>query len=439
MSGQPVSDQQQSPGVHAPPPNVLTDPHAVYTQMREQAAACPMRSLDGSLMWVVGRHEGVRSVLADPRFANDPASAGAPLMQVNAMRNLGLAEDLIPYLADTLLDSDGAAHSRLRRLVAPAFTARRILALRPRIERLTDDLLDEMAEHAEDDVVDFLSRFAYPLPITVICELVGVPMADRPAWLRWTHALSFEQERLGETLGPLVDYTRSLVEHRRARPADDLISELIRAQDGDRLTDRELVTMVLSLVIAGHDTTANFLANSVWALLTHPDQLALVHADPELIPQAVHELLRWCGPVLVSRLRYVTEDADLGWASFQAGDAVMAALSGANHDPREFPHPERLDITRRNRTRGEAHVSFGAGPHYCLGAGLARHQAEIALARLLARWPSLSLAASPETLNWQPVSGMRKLQRLPLRLNGHRVADDAPPTTAGPGPGERST
>ncbi|MEU2064584.1 cytochrome P450 [Streptomyces sp. NPDC013455] len=411
MSGQPVSDQQ-------PPPDVLTDPHAVYTHMREQAAACPMRSLDGSLMWVVGRHEGVRSVLADPRFANDPASAGAPLMQVNAMRKLGLAEDLIPYLADTLLDNDGAGHSRLRRLVAPAFTARRILALRPRIERLTDDLLDEMAEHAEDGVVDFLSLFAYPLPITVICELVGVPMADRPAWLRWTHALSFEQEKLGETLGPLVDYTQALVERRRARPADDLISELIRAQDGDRLTDRELVTMVLSLVIAGHDTTANFLANGVWALLTHPDQLALVRADPELMPQAVHELLRWCGPVLVSRLRYVTEDADLGWASFQAGDAVMAALSGANHDPREFPDPERLDVTRRHRTRGEAHVSFGAGPHYCLGAGLARHQAEIALSRLLTRWPSLSLAVSPEELNWQPVSGMRKLERLPLLLNG---------------------
>ncbi|GGS16812.1 cytochrome P450 [Streptomyces humidus] len=401
---------------------MLTDPHAVYAHMREQAAACPMRSLDGSLMWVVGRHEGVRSVLADPRFANDPASAGAPLMQVDAMRNLGLAEELIPYLADTLLDNDGAVHSRLRRLVAPAFSARRLLALRPRIERLTDDLLDEMAAHAEDGVVDFLGRFAYPLPITVICELVGVPMSDRPAWLRWTHALSFEQEKLGETLGPLVDHTRALVESRRARPADDLISELIRAQDGDRLTDRELVTMVLSLVIAGHDTTANFLANSVWALLTHPEQLALLRADPELTPQAVHELLRWCGPVLVSRLRYVTEDADVGWASFQAGDAVMAALSGANHDPREFPDPERLDITRRHRTRGEAHVSFGAGPHYCLGAGLARHQSEIALRRLLARWPSLSMAVSPEELNWQPVSGMRKLERLPLRLDGARPA-----------------
>ncbi|MFJ9692470.1 cytochrome P450 [Kitasatospora sp. NPDC101183] len=159
-------------------------------------------------------------------------------------------------------------------------------------------------------------------------------------------------------------------------------------------------------------------AAAAQALLTHPDQLALLRADPELIPQAVHELLRWCGPVLVSRLRYVTEDADLGWGSFQKGDVVMAALSGANHDPREFPDGERLDITRRHEARGEAHVSFGAGPHYCLGAGLARHQAEVALGRLLARWPSLSLAVSQEELNWQPVSGMRKLERLPLRLNG---------------------
>ncbi|MEH6372893.1 cytochrome P450 [Streptomyces sp. KLMMK] len=420
MSGQPGSKQRDAAEAGAPP-NILTDPHAGYAHLREQAAACPMRSLDGSLMWVVGRHEGVRSVLTDPRFANDPASVpggGAPRMQADAMRKLGLAENLIPYLADTLLDSDGESHSRLRRLVSPAFTARRMLALRPRIERLTDELLDGLEAHAEDGVADFLSLFAYPLPITVICELVGVPGADRPAWLRWTHALSFDQEHLGETIGPLVEYTHALVDRRRSRPADDLISELIRARDGDRLTDRELVTMVLSLVIAGHDTTANFLANSVWALLTHPDQLALVRAEPELMPQAVQELLRWCGPVLVSRMRYVTEDADLGWAAFQAGDAVMAALSGANQDPREFAEADRLDVTRRHENRGEAHVSFGAGPHYCLGAALARHEAEIALNRLFARLPGLTLAVRPEELNWQPVSGMRKLERLPLRLDG---------------------
>ena len=403
------------------PPTIATDPHAAYEHLREQSPACPIRSVEGSLMWIVARYEGVRSLLGDSRFANNPASVPegrAPLLQINAMRRLGLDEDLIPYLADTLLDSDGKDHARLRRLVTPAFSARRVKALSPRIERLTDDLIDALPEHAAGGVVDLLEHFAYPLPINVIGELVGVPAADLPAWLRWTHDLSFNQQALSQTLRPLVDYTYALVRRRHEEPGDDVISDLLEARDadGDRLSERELVTMVLSLVIAGHDTTANFIANSVWALLTHPDQLALLRADPGLMPQAVQELLRWCGPVLVSRMRYATEDVDLGWSTFQTGDAVTVALSGGNHDPRRFDDPGRLDITRQHDTRGEVHLSFGAGPHYCLGAALARHEAEIALSRLLARHPDLALAVPAERLQWHAVSGMRKLARLPVRL-----------------------
>ncbi|MBT3153134.1 cytochrome P450 [Streptomyces sp. CHD11] len=402
-------------------PLIATDPHAAYEHLREQAPACPIRSVEGSLMWIVAQYGGVRSVLGDARFANNPASVPdgkAPLLQINAMRRLGLDEELIPYLADTLLDSDGKEHSRLRRLVTPAFSARKVKALSPRIERLTDDLLDALPRVADAGVADLLEHFAYPLPITVIGELVGVPATDLPAWLRWTHDLSFNQQALGETLRPLIDHTHDLVRLRRAEPGEDVISDLIRARDadGDRLSDRELVTMVLSLVIAGHDTTANFIANSVWALLTHPDQLALLRDDPGLMPQAVQELLRWCGPVLVSRMRYATEDVDLGWTSFETGDAVTAALSGANHDPREFEDPGRLDITRQHSSRGEVHVSFGSGPHYCLGAALARQEAETALSRLLARHPDLALAVPAEELQWHAVSGMRKLARLPVRL-----------------------
>ncbi|MEV6347161.1 cytochrome P450 [Actinoplanes sp. NPDC051851] len=357
-------------------------------------------------------------VLSDPRFANNPATVPhgkAPALQADAMRKLGLAEELIPYLAETILDADGGEHTRLRRLVTPAFSVRRVTALRPRIEQLTDDLLDALPSHAVGGTTDLLEHFAYPLPINVIGELVGVPAADLPAWLRWTHDLSFDQQALGKTLGPLVDYTHHLVRRRRTDPGDDVISDLIRIRDsdGDRLSDRELVTMTLSLVIAGHDTTANFIANSVWALLTHPDQLALLRSDPTLMPQAVQELLRWCGPVLVSRMRYVTDDVDVGWAQFQAGDAVTAALSGANHDPRTFPEPQKLDITRQNAGRGEAHLSFGAGPHYCLGAALARQEAETALSRLLARFPGLTLTG--RQLQWHAVSGMRKLVQLPVR------------------------
>ncbi|MEU4475716.1 cytochrome P450 [Micromonospora sp. NPDC023888] len=403
------------------PPLINADPHAAYEHLREQAPVCPVRSVEGSLMWIVARYDGVRSVLSDARFANNPASVAggrAPQLQANAMRRLGLDEELIPYLADTLLDSDGTDHSRLRRLVTPAFSARKVKALSPRIERLTDDLIDALPEHSADGVTDLLAHFAYPLPINVIGELVGVPAADLPAWLGWTHDLSFNQQALGQTLRPLVDHTYELVRRRAAEPGEDVISELIQARDadGDRLSERELVTMVLSLVIAGHDTTANFIANSIWALLTHPDQLALLRADPGLMPQAVQELLRWCGPVLVSRMRYAAEDVDLGWGTFQTGDAVTVALSGGNHDPRRFADPGRLDITRQHDTRGEVHVSFGAGPHYCLGAALARHEAEIALSRLLTRHPDLALAVPAEQLQWHAVSGMRKLATLPVRL-----------------------
>jgi cytochrome P450 len=223
---------------------------------------------------------------------------------------------------------------------------------------------------------------------------------------------------MATTLHPLVDYCHALVARRRARPGDDLLSCLIHTCDdrGDRLGDRELVTMVLSLVIAGHDTTASFIANSVWALLTHPDQLAILRDDPSVMPEAVQELLRWCTPVLVSRIRYATEDVDLGGARFAAGDAVMAVLCSANHDPREFPDADRLDLRRRPRQRSRPHVSFGAGLHHCLGAVLAQHEAEIALTRLLGRYPHLGLATSSAALTWLPLSGMRKLERLPLAL-----------------------
>ncbi|WJK41316.1 cytochrome P450 [Solwaraspora sp. WMMA2056] len=402
-------------------PSISTDPLAAYEHLREQGPACPIRSVEGSLMWIVARYDGVRSVLGDARFANNPASVPgehAPLLQVNAMRRLGLDEELIPYLTDTLLDSDGKDHSRLRRLVTPSFSARRVKELGPRIERITDDLIDALPEQGTAGVTDLLEHFAYPLPIHVIGELVGVPAVDRPAWLRWTHDLSFNQQALGQTLRPLVDYTYDLVRRRCAEPGEDVISDLIQARnaDGDRLSERELVTMVLSLVIAGHDTTANFIANSIWALLTHPDQLALLRSDPGLMPQAVQELLRWCGPVLVSRMRYATEDVDLGWGTFQAGDAVTVALSGGNYDPRAFEDPGILDIARQHDVRGEAHVSFGAGPHYCLGATLARREAEIALSRLLDRHPALALAVPAEQLQWHAVSGMRKLAELPVRL-----------------------
>lgn len=401
-------------------PNVVTDPHAAYSLMREESPACPMRALDGSPLWVVGRYDDVRALLEDGRFANNPSSIELderPNMQVDALRELGVAENLIPYIADTLLDADGEDHKRLRRLVTPAFSARRIRALRPRIEKLVDSLMSNMDIEAKEGSVDFLEHFAYPLPITTICELVGIPREDQESWLDWTRALSFEQHRLGEILEPLVTYTHRLVSIRRLTPGDDLISNLIGAAKDEKLTDQELVTMVLSIVIAGHDTTANFLANSMWALLSNPHQIRLLQQRPRLLPDAVQELLRWCGPVLVSRVRYATTDIDAGWSTFRAGDPVMAALSAGNHDPRRFTDPDKLDIERKTERNREAHLSFGGGPHYCLGGMLARLEVEVALEQIIERWPKVELAVPSEQLRWQPVSGMRKLESLPLRIN----------------------
>ena len=419
----PAESPPSSNGFRGPSAELLRDPEAVYARLREQAPVTPLRSPDGSLIWLVTRFEHVRAILGDPRFANNPTTVPrdqAPQMQVNALRKLGLDDDLIPYLADTLLDNDGPAHARLRRLVSREFTVRRVQALHPRIEQITDALLDALPGHAERGVVDLLPHFAYPLPITVICELVGVDPADHGQWLRWSHDLAFNQERMATTLRPLVDYCHALVERRRVEPTDDLLCDLVRSRGderGDHLTDRELVTMVLSLVVAGHETTANFIANSVLALLRHPDQLTILRDDPALVPQAVQELLRWCTPVLVSRIRYVTEDVDLGdGVRFTAGDAVMPVLCSANHDPREFPGADCLDLRRQPKHRSRPHVSFGGGLHHCLGAALAQHEAEIALARLLVRYPRLGFAIPASELRWLPMSGMRKLERLPVTL-----------------------
>lgn len=213
----------------------------------------------------------------------------------------------------------------------------------------------------------------------------------------------------------MVTYPHDLIDRRRARPADDLLTELIRAQDedGDRLSDVEMVTMVLALVTAGHETTANLIGNGALALLTHPDQLDTLRREPGLWPTAVHELMRWCGPVQIAQLRYATEDVEIGGQAVRAGEAVQAVLVSANHDPREYDGPERLDVTRRPAGRGDGHLGFGHGVHYCLGAALARQEGEVALRGLFDRFPTMAL--EKEEQEWVTVPGMRQPAALPVR------------------------
>ncbi|GAA3097378.1 cytochrome P450 [Pseudonocardia yunnanensis] len=396
-------------------PALIADPYGGYNRLREEAPVLRGRTPDGSPAWYVTRQEDVRTVLGDPRFVNNATSV--PGVKVDSVRDkmfemVGIPPEYARFLKDTILDSDGERHTRLRKLVSRAFTVRRVNDLRPRVEEITARLLDKFVEP-----VDFMADFAYPLPITVICELVGVPEADRPSWREWGAALTtMRPDVVGVAVRDMVTHVQDLIARRRAEPADDLLTALVHVRDeeGDRLSEDELVTMVLTLVMAGHETTAHLLGNGLVALLEHPDQLALLRSDPSLWPGAVHELMRWCSPVQVTRIRYATQDLEMGGVTIRAGDPVQAVLVSANHDPREYTDPERLDVTRRPAGRGEGHVGFGHGFHYCLGAALARQEGEVALRAVVERFPNLAPTSSEH--EWVQAPGMRRLARLPLHL-----------------------
>jgi cytochrome P450 len=402
----------------------LTDPYTTTARLREQGALVRARYFEGSQVWLVTRDAEVRTVLSDPRFVVDPASVPdgrAPATRRSALRNMGIEDDLIPYLTEAILDRDPPDHTRLRRLVSRVFTMRRVTGLRSQVEEISEKLLAQLAACGEDGLVDLIEHFAYPMPITVVCALVGVPESDRHHWLKWSHDLMSEEPgAMRSSLCDMAAQTRTMIAECRSSPGGELLDALVEAHDseGGRLTETELITMILSLVVAGHETTAHLIANGTVALLSHPRQLAALRANPALLPAAVHEIQRWGGPIVHGRLRYARENLTLGGMSVAAGDPVMALLVSANHDPLRHPDPERFDILRRRpEDRSEEHVGFGHGTHYCLGAALARQEAEVAFGTLLACYPDLSLGVSEAELEWLPRLGFRRLARLPVRLS----------------------
>ncbi len=395
-------------------PELIADPYTGFGRVREEAAVVRGRNFDGSPMWYVTRQADVRTVLSDSRFVNDPASVPGGTQsdaRAAAFAKLGVPADLTRYFTDSILSADGADHTRLRKLVSRAFTVGRVAQLRPRVEMITATLLDGLTDPAE-----LIEQLAYPLPIRVICELVGVPEADRPAWRRWGRALgSMDPAQVPVAVREMVDHVQDLIARRRADPGDDLLTALVRAHEqGDRLSDTELVTMVFALVIAGHETTAHLIGNGTVALSTHPDQLDLLLRDPGLWPTAVHELMRWCGPVTATNVRYAAEDLELDGVRIARGEAVEAVIVSANRDPRAYPDPDRFDVTRRSAARGEGHVGFGHGIHYCLGAALARQEGEVALRALFERFPGLRLLDREP--DWTSRPGMRRLATLRVGL-----------------------
>jgi cytochrome P450 len=376
------------------------DPHPAYAALRELGPVHRVRlpESDGYETWLVVGYEEARAALADPRLSKDGSRIGLT----------PLDEELIgPYL----LVADPPRHTRLRALVTRAFTARRVEALRPRVQGITDELLDAMLPLGRADLVE---SFAYPLPITVICELLGVPELDRVAFRKLStevvapvSAASGEDAvvRLGEYLTELI------ADKRRAGPAEDLLSALIETttEDGDRLSPEELRGMAYLLLLAGHETTVNLITNGVHALLTHPEQLAALRADMSLIDSAVEEMLRYEGPVEAATFRYAAEPLEIAGTRLEAGEAVMIGLTAADRDGARYPEPDRFDIRRDPR----AHLAFGHGIHFCLGAPLARLEARTAISTLLDRAPGLALDGPPGA--WLPGMLIRGMRSLPVR------------------------
>jgi cytochrome P450 len=388
------------------------DPLGFLARLRESRPVAPLRMPGYGRAWMVTRYADVRTVLTDPRLAKD-------VHRWPGGGRFRPSEATGVYAH--MLHVDPPDHTRLRRLVQKPFAPRRA-ALRPWAEEIAAGLLDEMAA-APGDVIDLLDAYARPLPIAVLCELLAIPEADR-AWIDVTVTAYDKPAEHDRVERELAAYFTDLIAAKRAEPGDDLVSALVVASDNadadaadnsgadGGLTGNELVSTVFLLVMAGFDTTVNLIASGTLALLTHPGEKARLRQDPSLLPAAVEELLRFTNPVNHANDRFTTEDVPVGDVVIPAGEWVLPAISSANRDPAQFPDPDRLDLGRDT----SGHVAFGHGVHHCLGAPLARMEAEVALGALLARFPGVSLAVPREELRWRPVSLMNGLESLPVRL-----------------------
>jgi cytochrome P450 len=399
------------------------DPYPLYAALRERGPVHRIVTPAGAEAWLVVGHDEARAVLTDTTMSKD-------------VRALGVGWPELELFGPHMLTADPPQHTRLRRLVAREFTSRRVEALRPRVEQVTADLLDAMLA-APDGRADLVAALAFPLPITVICELLGVPDLDRESFGRWTDAIlaPTDPESESQALHRMSGYLTTLLEEKRADPGDDLMSALLRTvdEDGDRLSPAELRGMAFLLLVAGHETTVNLLSNGIRALLTHPDQFAALRADPGLLDGAIEEMLRWDGPVETTTIRYTTEAVELGGVRIPAREMVLVALAAADRDPARFAAPDAFDIRRDAR----GHLAFGHGLHYCMGAPLARMEARIVLRALLERCPELALDTDPARLSWLPGLLIRGVRHLPVRFT---PADAAGPERAAEGtaPGGRA-
>jgi cytochrome P450 len=375
--------------------------HPLYRYLQENEAFARVRMPYGDSAILVTRHDDVKTVFSDAHVCRtvpvgcDPARA---------------TFDVIPM---GLIGMDPPEHTRIRRLISGAFTPQRAERQRPATEQCAKVLLDDIV--VAGPPADLVQAYAVPLAMGTICDLLGVPFEDRDEFHQWILVMNemhtgADEVRM-EYIGKLATYIAELIEQRRSRPAEDLISELIQAQEDDRLAVDELIFLCMLLLVAGFETTSNQISNSVYLLLTHPDQLTLLRNHPELLPGAVEELLRYTPLSAYSAFPFfATADVKFGERTVAAGQQLLVSTNAANRDPRVFEDPERLDICRT----GGGHLSFGHGPHYCVGAALARMELRVALGMLLDRLPGLRLAVDAGQLPWKPNLLFRGPIELPI-------------------------
>ncbi|WNG47084.1 cytochrome P450 [Archangium minus] len=386
------------------------DPRPVYARMQQEARVVRLvEPFQQMPFWLVSRYQDVVPLLRDDRLTKDPYK----LSEQARAQFLRYTHD---GLSRHMLFSDPPDHTRLRTLVSQAFTPRRGEALRSRVITLATELLEAAIARGS---VDFIDAFAFPLPVIVITELLGLPPEDRGPFRAWTHAMLVppadgNPEPVMAASRSFLRYFTTLLERRRAEPGDDLVSAMLAVEaQGDRLRPEELISMLLLLLVAGHETTVNLLGSGLLALLQHPEQRERLQADRKLVDSAVEEMLRYCSPVEMSTARFTVAPTEVCGQVIPAEEMVIAGLMSANHDPEVFADPKRFDVGRTPNK----HVAFGLGIHFCLGAPLARLEAKVAFELLLERAPGVRLAVAPEQLEWRKTSLIRGVEQLPVSFN----------------------
>lgn len=386
-------------------PEMLADPYPVYHRLRATHPVFRVPALDA---WVVTSYEAVTAALRNPQFSSDRFPRVRKRLAAKGL------DELVDDRVRSMIHMDPPDHTRLRGLVNKAFTPRAVNAMEERIQRLVDELLNAVQGRGMDMIRDL----GYPLPVTVIAEMLGVPTEDRDLFKRWSDEISIvlggdvtalpaaDLRRVAKAREELADYFRAIVARRRREPGDDLLTALVQAEEGGgRLSEDELYSTAVLLLIAGNETTTNLVGNGLLALLRHPDQMWRVWNDPALVPSAVEEMLRYDSPVqLTTRLAKV--DLEVHGTKIRQGEWVYLVLGAANRDPAQFPEPDRFDVSRADNK----HLAFGAGPHFCLGAPLARLEAQVTLRTLRRRYPGLRLGTEkPEYRNNFNLRGLKAL------------------------------